>query len=71
MLHFSLPRFGQNARLQQRKHHPQTVPLLLAYFPGVFIVARQQLSKHVPTATDTHETVELFDVSFYLQCVLY
>jgi hypothetical protein len=55
---------------------PPTVPLLLAYCPCMSvcvppIVARQLLGKHVPTATNTHPTIELLDASFSMRSVSY
>jgi hypothetical protein len=35
--------------------------------PGICLVVKQQLGKHVPVTRDTHVTLELLDVSFSVQ----
>jgi hypothetical protein len=44
---------------------------VIILLPCVSVVARQQLGKQVPTATNILETMELFSMSFSMQSVSY
>jgi hypothetical protein len=55
MIHFSLPSLSQNV-------FDFSNEIVIGLIPCVSIVARQQLGKHIPTATNIHEAMELFDM---------